>query len=132
MKPSTYLLFAVNYLGLASAASIPNPDNSLHAIEKRGCFSTGIKYGGDKKNAIEAAKKACNGPLKGKYRKRETRVECYNISSNKHVVLTIGLTGRDAGADRNIGYQECYNGLEGRINACDRGDDHTYGHWRYR
>jgi hypothetical protein len=132
MKPSTYLLFAVNYLGLASAASIPNPDNGLAPMEKRGCFATGISYGNDKKNAISQASKACNGPLKGKYSKRETSVKCYNISSNKHVIFTVGLTGPNANADRNLDYQECYNGLKGRIEACPKGDDHTYGHWRYR
>lgn len=132
MKPSTYLLFAVNYLGLASAASIANPDGSLHPIEKRACFQTGATYGGNKDDALKAARTACNSALKGTYNKRETRVKCYNIGNDKHVKLTVGLTGHNAGSQRNIGSDECYNGLAGRIESCPKGDDKTYGNWRYR
>ena len=132
MKPSTLLLFAVNYLGLASAASITNPDKSLHAIEKRKCFESGANFGSAQVAALEAADKACSGPLTGKYHKRETRVECYKISSNKHVKLTVGLSGDDAGSTRKLGGAECYNGLAKEILKCDKGGDTTYGNWRYR
>jgi hypothetical protein len=132
MKPSNYLLFAVSYLGLASAASIANPDANLDPIEKRGCFQTGEKYGEQKDEALKAARSACSGPLRGTYNKRETRVKCYNIGNNKHVKLTVGLTGKNAPSSRNIGSDECYRGLEGRIEACPKGDDKEYGNWRYR
>ncbi|KAH8723849.1 hypothetical protein GQ44DRAFT_750667 [Phaeosphaeriaceae sp. PMI808] len=132
MKPSTLLLFAVNYLGLASTASIANPDDSLHTIEKRDCFSSGANFGSDQNAALDAAQSACNGPLKGKYDKRETRVRCYNLSSNKHVKLTVGLTGPDAGSTRTIGSNECVNGLTKEIVNCSKGGDTTYGNWRYR
>ncbi|RYO77859.1 hypothetical protein DL766_004894 [Monosporascus sp. MC13-8B] len=132
MKPSTLLLFAVNYLGLASAASIANPDDSLHAMEKRACFKTGANFGNDQNAALNAARTACNGPLNGKYNKRETRVRCYNLSQSKHVMLTVGLTGRNAGSTRTIGSDECYNGLTKEIINCGKGGDTTYGNWRYR
>ncbi|KAK7178059.1 hypothetical protein PSPO01_15890 [Paraphaeosphaeria sporulosa] len=132
MKPSTFLLFAVNYLGLASAASIANPDDSVHAMEKRACFSSGANFGNDQNAALNAARTACNGYLKGKYNKRETRVKCYNLSSNKHVKLTVGLTGPNAGSTRKIGSDECYNGLTKEIIKCSKGGDTTYGNWRYR
>ncbi|KAH8696989.1 hypothetical protein GQ44DRAFT_665948 [Phaeosphaeriaceae sp. PMI808] len=132
MKPSTILFIAVNYLGLASAASIANRDDSLHTMEKRKCFSTGENFGGDRQAALNAAKQACEGPLKGKYQKRETAVKCYNIADKKHVIFTIGLSGPNAGSTRTLGSDECYNGLASEINSCGKGGDTTYGNWRYR
>lgn len=132
MKPSTFLLFAVNYLGLASAAAIANPDGSLHAIEKRACFKTGASYGNDQDVALNAVETACKGPLQGKYDKRETRVKCYNLSGNKSVKLTVGLTGSNAGSTRTIGSDECIGGLSKEVVNCQRGGDTTYGNWRYR
>lgn len=132
MKTSTLLLFAVNYLGLASAASIANPDDSLHAIEKRACFKTGASFGNDQSAALSAAWTACNNDFSGRYNKRETRVKCYNLSSNKQVKLTVGLTGPNAGSTRAIDERECYDGLSSEIFNCGKGGDTTYGNWRYR
>lgn len=132
MKPSTLLFFAVNYLGLASAAAIANPDDSLHAMEKRKCFKTGANYGNDQNAALNAVETACKGPLKGKYNKRETRVKCYNLSGDKSVKLTVGLTGSNAGSTRTIDRDECMNGLTKEVVNCGKGGDTTYGNWRYR
>lgn len=132
MQPSTLLLFAVSYLGLASAVSVAQPEHSLHAMEKRACFKTGANFGNERAAAIEAAKKACNGPLKGTYKKRETAVKCYGIGGNKHVVFTVGLQGANAGSTRTLGAAECLDGLSSEIYNCGKGGDTTYGNWRYR
>ncbi|VUC21232.1 unnamed protein product [Clonostachys rosea] len=132
MKASTLVLVAIHYLGLASAASIASPDGIVENLEIRKCFATGEKYGIEKGEAFAAARQACNGPLKGTYSKRETRVRCYNIGRNKQVKLTVGLTGKNAGSTRTIGSDECYNGLSKEISNCEKGGDTTYGNWRYR
>lgn len=132
MKPTTLLLLAVNSLGLASAASIASPDDNLHVLEKRACFKTGANYGSQRTNALDAVKKACEGPLKGTYVRRETRVRCYNIGGNKHVMVTIGLTGSNAPESRALGVDECRGGLNSEIINCGKGGDTTYGRWRYR
>jgi hypothetical protein len=133
MKPATLLFFAANSLGLASAASVGSPDDGvLSAVEKRACFKSGANFSSDQNDALKAARTACTGPLKGKYSKRETRVRCYNIAGNKHVKLTVGLTGPNAPSTRTIGYSECYNGLVKEIINCGKGGDTTYGRWRYR
>ncbi|KAK3187360.1 hypothetical protein K4F52_003992 [Lecanicillium sp. MT-2017a] len=134
MKPSTLLLVAINTFTLTSAAPSVDPsvDDVPHAMEKRRCFQSGANFGSDQNAALKAARSACNGPLKGKYNKRETRVRCYNLSNRKHVKLTVGLTGHNAGSTRTIGSDECYNGLIKEIVNCKKGGDTTYGNWRYR
>ncbi|KAK4243253.1 hypothetical protein C7999DRAFT_18378 [Corynascus novoguineensis] len=136
MKVSTLLVAAVSYLGLASAAAIANPDGDdvLEArnIEPRRCFKSGANFANQRANARDAAAKACKGPLKGKYYKRETRVRCYGIGGGKHVKLTVGLTGSNAPGERTLGYSECYDGLLSEIMNCGKGGDTTYGRWRFR
>ncbi|KAL2138561.1 hypothetical protein VTI28DRAFT_6598 [Corynascus sepedonium] len=141
MKVSTLLVAAVSYLGLVSAAAIANPDTNdvLEArdiegrdIEARACFKSGANFSNQRAKARDAAAKACKGPLKGKYHKRETRVRCYNIGGGKHVKLTVGLTGKNAPSERTIGYSECYDGLLSEIMNCGKGGDTTYGRWRFR
>lgn len=131
MKPSA-LLVAVNYLALASAAAVANADNSVHDMQKRACFNSGVTFGGDRKNALSAADRACSGPLKGRYYKRQTLVECSNIARNKRVMLTVGLSGPNAPGSKTITKAECYDGLIGEIMRCPKGGDTTYGTWRYR
>jgi hypothetical protein len=102
-------------------------------VEKRACFKSGANFSSDQNDALKAARTACGGPLtKGKYQKRETRVKCYNIAKNKHVKLTVGLTGSNAPSERKIGFDECLNGLTKEIINCGKGGDTTYGRWRYR
>ncbi|KAK4247382.1 hypothetical protein C7999DRAFT_41258 [Corynascus novoguineensis] len=136
MKVSTLLVAAVSYFGLVSAAAIANPDinDALEArdIEARACFKSGANFANQRAKARDAAAKACKGPLKGKYHKRETRVRCYNIGGGKHVKLTVGLTGPNAPGERTLGYSECYDGLLSEIMNCGKGGDTTYGRWRYR
>jgi hypothetical protein len=132
MKPSTILFVAVNYLGLASAASIASPDGQVNAVEKRACFESGASFGSQRSTALARARTACTGPLKGKYSKRETRVRCYNLGSNKHVKLTVGLTGPNAPSERTLSYADCLDGLTSEIISCSKGGDTTYGRWRYR
>jgi hypothetical protein len=132
MQPSTLILCAISYLGVASAASIGKADGSLDALERRACFESGANFSSDQNAALNAARSACNGSLKGKYNKRETRVKCYQLSTNKHVKLTVGLTGPNAGSTRTIDSDECYNGLTSEIIKCSKGGDTTYGNWRYR
>ncbi|KFY06851.1 hypothetical protein V492_07686 [Pseudogymnoascus sp. VKM F-4246] len=136
MKPSTLLICAVSYLGLASGAAIASPDDSSIAIdntiEKRACFKSGVKFGGDQNAALKAARTACNSPFKGKYHKGDNRARCYNLASNKHVKLAVGLVGKNAGSTRTLGADECYNGLISEIMKCSQGGETTYGNWRYR
>lgn len=145
MKPSTILFVAVNFLGLASAAAIADPepyalaepdvealDPLVSGLEKRKCFESGAKWSSVRKNAIAEAEKHCKGKLKGKYKKRETRVVCQNLPGAKHVVFTIGLTGANAPTSRTLGTAECVDGLTSEIQQCARGGDTTYGRWRYR
>ncbi|EHK21764.1 uncharacterized protein TRIVIDRAFT_111995 [Trichoderma virens Gv29-8] len=131
MKPSTIFISAISYVSLASSAAIANPDDSLNALEKRSCFKTGASYGAEKAAANKAALTACSGALTGTYSKRETRVKCYPIGNNKVVMLTIGLTGKNAPSSRTIYSQECFDGLSKEI-ECSKGGDTTYGNWRYR
>ncbi|KFY44721.1 hypothetical protein V494_01357 [Pseudogymnoascus sp. VKM F-4513 (FW-928)] len=140
MKPSTLLICAVSYLGVASAVPTASPDDSLNTvenaientIEKRACFGSGVTFGGDQNAALKAARTACNSPLKGKYHKGDNRARCYNLASNKHVKLAVGLVGKNAGSTRTLGADECYNGLISEIMKCSHGGETTYGNWRYR
>ncbi|CAI6091337.1 unnamed protein product [Clonostachys chloroleuca] len=133
MRLST-LLVAVNYLGLASAASIANPADSLYTLNKRNCFESGVSFGSDRGTAVAKARTACNGPLKGTYRKGHShdRSECYNLSGSKQVKFTVGLTGPNAGDSASLSFEDCLDGLSSEIYNCGKGGDTTYGHWRYR
>ena len=104
MRPSTLLLCLSATLGLASPVS--DVDSIEHTLQKRTCFATGEKLDGQRKQAYEMARTACRGPLKGTYNKREVRVKCYNLANNKHIKLSLGLTGHNAGSSRNIGEAE--------------------------
>ncbi|KAL2198297.1 hypothetical protein P885DRAFT_75909 [Corynascus similis CBS 632.67] len=136
MKVSTLLVAAVSYFGLASAAAVANPDSNdvleSRDIHARACFDSGANFGNQRATARDRASTACNGPLKGKYLKRETRVKCYSIGGGKHVKLTVGLTGPNAPDSRTLGYSECYDGLLSEIMNCGKGGDTTYGRWRFR
>ncbi|CAH0003612.1 unnamed protein product [Clonostachys byssicola] len=138
MKCSTIILFAVNALGLVSAAavadpepaSIVNPDDLVNNLETRRCFLSGEKFD-DMPKTYQKVRDLCAGPFKGTYKKNEVRTYCRAVGRIS-VKYTIGLQGHNAGSTRNMDFNECVNGLDKEIKNCAKGGDTTYGNWRYR
>ncbi|KAH6869428.1 hypothetical protein B0T10DRAFT_296282 [Thelonectria olida] len=131
MQPSTLLLFAVASLGFTSAATIPEVTDSNH-LHKRKCFKTGQPYGNQQGEAQEFARTVCNNHFKGTWRKGDKVSRCYTLPDNKSVIFTVGLLGKNAGATRYLGSDECYDGLHKEVVNCSHGGETTYGNWYYR
>ncbi|KAI9149903.1 hypothetical protein HJFPF1_09649 [Paramyrothecium foliicola] len=93
---------------------------------------TGEKYGDQRDVAFTGVREACNGYFKGTYPRDKDYTKCYNLPGNKHIKVTIGLQGPNAGKTRYLGTDECYGGLKAQIAHCDRGGQKTYGNWKYR
>ncbi|KAH6884604.1 hypothetical protein B0T10DRAFT_493468 [Thelonectria olida] len=133
MQLSTLLLYITASISLTSAIAIPEAGDSTQHLQKRACFKTGENFGNQRDLAQDKARFACNKHFKGNWKKRETVVKCYDLgSSGKSVLLTVGLTGPNAGSTRYLDPDECFSGLSSEILNCGKGGDTTYGNWRYR
>ncbi|KAK2592571.1 hypothetical protein QQS21_009716 [Conoideocrella luteorostrata] len=130
MQFSHLLVVAVASLGFAPAAAHPESVDS--SLQKRACFKTGEKYGDQRDEAFARVREACRGYFVGTYPKGKLYTKCYNLSGNKHVKLSVGLFGHNAGKTRHLGEAECYDGLKKQVAHCDHGGEKTYGNWRYR
>ncbi|CAH0043654.1 unnamed protein product [Clonostachys solani] len=121
MKPCTSLFVILHSLGLAAAASIASPDAIVQNLEVRHCYPAGEKYGIERGEAFAAARKACNGPLQGLYKRCEVRSRCYNIGPYKHVKFTMLLEDSNKNGALSLSKDECFKLLSRKISNCERG-----------
>lgn len=130
MKVSALLGTAIALSGLASAAAVPEYD---HDLDKRRCFSTGEKFGGKYTYAKARAQEACSTTFVSPsiWEKNEERFACANLDDGKMVDFAISLTGDNAGETRELGYEECIDGLMKQV-GCSKGGQKEYGNWKYR
>lgn len=101
------------------------------SVVNAGCYSGGELWG-DKATALSNARSACDGALQGTYGPSGTpsgyRGICLNGNGKKLEFQIWHIQG----GDRQLGADECYDGLQKEINGCDHGGDTSYTNWRYK
>ncbi|KAK1836644.1 hypothetical protein QBC39DRAFT_55584 [Podospora conica] len=113
-------------MALPSAEPVAAPEE--HTIQKRGCHSSGVTWGGEKAYAYEMAFQACKR-LVGTFVKNEVRYECRDLSNKKKADFSLVYIG--SAQSRNIDLAECYDGMAKEIGGCDRGGATSYSNWHY-
>ncbi|XXH06028.1 multicatalytic endopeptidase [Hypoxylon texense] len=81
----------------------------------------------NKDQARADAKTACN-KMKGNFGSRKTKSYCTGNKDKKGYDFSV--THLKDG-DRDLGYDECYDGLQKEIGGCERGGDTYYKNWEY-
>jgi hypothetical protein len=124
---SLLALFMASMATMTSGAVLK--EVTARAVDSaQGCYSGGERWGGDLSNALQKAGDFC-GRFAGHFKPGNAAYQCYNLSSNKKADFTLGLKGDVP--ERDIGVDECLDGLEKEINGCDHGGDTTYTNWHY-
>ncbi|KAK1836642.1 hypothetical protein QBC39DRAFT_377615 [Podospora conica] len=125
--------FSITLLALAAsfATALPSAESAApaeHPIQKRGCYSGGETWGGEKGNAYGKISEVCNNNFQGNYGRNEIRYQCRNLSSNKKIDMTLQYIGSGS---RSIGRAECESGLNSEVNNCNNGGSTSYANWKY-
>jgi hypothetical protein len=111
---------------LASGAAIEHP-GATHQLAKRGCYSGGEGWAEQKENALAKAHDFCS--IKpADFNEGQGFGRCYNLSNTKRVDFNIGNISSNR---RNLGADECFDGLQKEINGCGNGGSSKYTNWQY-
>ncbi|KAK4187479.1 hypothetical protein QBC35DRAFT_452261 [Podospora australis] len=104
---------------------------ALTGYAAAGCYQDGIEWS-DRQQALGIVKSACEQLLIGKYGPKNTfngeRRTCANMGPNKIDIIITHIQG----GDRDLPYEECYDGLQKEVTRCSRGGDTSYTNWRYK
>ena len=111
---------------LASGAAIERSE-STHQLAKRGCYSGGEGWAEQKENALAKARDFCT-VKPADFNEGQGFGRCYNLSNTKRVNFNIGNI---SSSRRNLGYDECFDGLQKEINGCGNGGSSSYTNWQY-
>lgn len=95
------------------------------------CFTGGVNWGSQKPKALSLASEVCNVKFsKKEFSAGEAELgACYNMVEGKYVNFNLMYIGTDE--KRTATADECYDGFQKEINACDFGGAHQYTNWRY-
>jgi len=117
-------------LAATSTLAMPAPDAATAdaTIQKRGCFTSGEKWGGDHSNAENKAITLCNSLKDSTFSANRNYHKCYNLSSLKKVDFTIKNRNNSS---RKLTYAECILGTTREINGCSQGGATDYTNWRF-
>lgn len=124
-------LFTALMVALASGAALKKrtAEEQNASLNRRGCFGDGAKWGAEKYYALHHAKELCSGPFIGTFQHGDYRAKCFNLSNEKKVDSSLGIISE---GPRDIGYDECYDGLQKEINLCGQGGRTRYTNWEYQ
>ena len=111
---------------LASGASIERSEPAQH-LSKRGCYSGGEGWAEQRDNTVDKAKDYCN-TKPADFNEGEGFGKCYNLSNTKRVNFNVGNI---SSSRRNLGYDECLDGLKKEIEGCGNGGSSSYTNWQY-
>ncbi|KAK5659433.1 hypothetical protein OQA88_634 [Cercophora sp. LCS_1] len=124
--------FSISLIALVASSALAMPTSEAktaeHAMQKQKCFETGENWGGDRSNAENRAIDFCFTVADKNISADRSSHLCYNLSDTKKVDFTLKNIG---GADRELDFNECFDGFKKEINGCDRGGATSYVHWRY-
>lgn len=95
------------------------------------CYDSGLDFD-NQDTAASIAMAACQQTLSGTYGPESTyngiRGSCVNTGNGKIDFLIEHITD----GDRDLGVNECYDGLQKEINNCGKGGNTSYDNWSYK
>ncbi|KAI1765201.1 hypothetical protein GGR53DRAFT_490865 [Hypoxylon sp. FL1150] len=119
-----------------------------------GCYSGGDKWDSSKDVALRVAKAACNEERGGQLRRiymwgdhPESKTGTVNVNDgdrciklevdyiwDPHTSDVSKIIYMDTGLDdsSSVPKDQCYDGLQKKINGCEHGGESSYSHWKFK